>query len=798
MDELLADFVAETREMLEQSGSELVAWEADPSDKARIDTIFRFVHTVKGNCGFFDFPRLEKLSHAAEDALAECRAGRREPDSALVTAVLAIIDRISEMTDAIEAGEDLGEGGDEALIAALNPDGEVEVQSDIEISVLETKSAEASRTDDGGETQKAAPRQGVQRSIRLPVDLLDEVMKGVSDMVLARNDLARRLREAGEQPTIDGPFERLSAILADVRTSITRMRMQRLEHLFSSLPRLVRDLSNELGKQVMVDFEGSEVELDREMIEMVRDPLTHIIRNAIDHGVETPAQRLKNGKREIGMLKFAARQSGNQISLVITDDGGGINVEKVAAKALANGLYSRSELDAMSEGQKQNLIFEPGLSTADAVSSVSGRGVGMDVVRSNIERVGGSIEVTSKPGEGTSFHLKLPLTLSIIAALTVGSGDQRYAIPRSYVEEIVFGNSSHVEFAQAGDRRLVTFRDKRVPCLSLGEVLGSETNDNCEWGTKTLILVRLASDDVFALAVDRVFDHEDVVVKPIAPAIMETRLYAGTTLLDDGRPMMLIDLPSIAQMRGMAGGVRAKAAPVEREKEVEAKKAVPVMLFAGLDGRHRAVRLELVRRIDTISRDAIDIEGDRAQAIIDGEILTLAGHDTGELPEERCRLLRLSDGENELVYAVREVLDAADVTDDVVPSEADRNIEGVTLIGGKPIPLLDGHAVFSRYKAARKVDHTLTCRIPSDSEWARTILEPLVSAAGYRIATDDDEVEADLDIALAEDNDGARGIARETIRLRPDPEDSGDDTIYRYDRDGLLAALKRIRTGRAA
>ena len=796
MDELLADFVAETREMLEQSGSELVAWEADPSDKKRIDTIFRFVHTVKGNCGFFDFPRLEQLSHAAEDALAECRAGRREPDSALVTAVLAIIDRISEMTDAIEAGEDFPAGGDDALIAALSPDAEIEVQSDVEI--VEEPVTEAPAEGDTPATQTKAPRQTVQRSIRLPVDLLDEVMKGVSDMVLARNDLARRLREAGEQPTIDGPFERLSAILADVRTSITRMRMQRLEHLFSSLPRLVRDLSNELGKQVMVDFEGSEVELDREMIEMVRDPLTHIIRNAIDHGLETPAARLKVGKREIGLLKFAARQSGNQISLVITDDGGGINVDKVVAKAIANGLYSRSEIDKMSDKQKENLIFEPGLSTAEQVSSVSGRGVGMDVVRSNIERVGGSIEVSSKPGEGTSFHLQLPLTLSIIAALTVGSGDQRYAIPRSYVEEIVFGNSSHVEFAQAGDRRLVTFRGQRVPCLALGEVLGGEANETCRWEDKTLVLVRLASDDVFALAVDRVFDHEDVVVKPIAPAIMETRLYAGTTLLDDGRPMMLIDLPSIAQMRGMVGGVRTKPVGIEKEERTQKSKAVPVMLFAGLDGRHRAVRLELVRRIDTISRDAIDIEGDRAQAVIDGEIMTLAGHDTGPLPEERCRLLRLSDGEHELVYAVKEVLDAADITDDVVPSEADTAIEGVTLIGGKPIPLLDGHAVFARYRATRKIDHTLTCRIPEGSEWARTILEPLVQAAGYRIAGEDDEVEADLAIALAEDAAPITGGARETIRLRPEPEDAGDDTIYRYDRDALLAALKRIRTGRAA
>ena len=795
MEDLLADFIAETREMLEQSSSELVAWEADPGDTTRIDTIFRFVHTVKGNCGFFDFPQLETLSHAAEDALAECRAGRRVADSALVSAVLAVIDRISAMTDAIEAGEELGDAGDEALIAALGAGPEPAIQDDLEPS--RDQAAQTPSTANAEAPETRAPRPSVQRSIRLPVDLLDEVMKGVSDMVLARNDLSRRLREAGEQPTIDGPFERLSAILADVRASITRMRMQRLEHLFSSLPRLVRDLSNELGKQVMVDFEGGEVELDREMIEMVRDPLTHIIRNAIDHGVETPAARLKAGKREIGLLRFSARQSGNQISLVITDDGGGIDIERLAAKAIDNGLYSRAEVETMSDKRKQDLIFTPGLSTASEVSAVSGRGVGMDVVRANIERVGGSIEVSSKPGEGTSFHLQLPLTLSIIAALTVGSGDQRYAIPRSYVEEIVFGSSAHVEFAQAGDRQLVTFRGKRVPCLLLGDVMGSEAAGSCDWSTKTLILVRLASDDVFALAVDRVFDHEDVVVKPIAPAIMETRLYAGTTLLDDGRPMMLLDLPSIAQIRGMVGGVRT--APVEDTSSQDNSKnrAVPVMLFAGLDGRHRAVRLELVRRIDTIAREAIDIEGDRAQAIIDGEILTLAGHDTGPLPDGRVRLLRLTDGESQLVYAVSEVLDAADITDDVVPSDADRSIEGVTLVGGKAIPLLDGHAIFARHKPARAVARTLTCRIPGESEWAHTILEPLVQAAGYRVIGPEED-EADLVIAMAEDDAEPIGGARATIRLRGEPEDDGNDTIYRYDRDGLLAALKRLRTGRAA
>ncbi|MGB7417924.1 MAG: Hpt domain-containing protein, partial [Erythrobacter sp.] len=287
MDDLLADFVAETREMLEASEGELIAWEADPGDRSHIDSIFRFVHTVKGNCGFFDFPRLEKLSHAAEDALSDCRSGHREPDSALVSAVLAIIDRISEMVNAIEAGEDLGEGDDAALIASLEVGAAALVVEGPPTGAGMNGEPEA--TEPGDEDQGHAGKADaptILRSIRLPVDLLDRVMSGVSDMVLARNDLAHRLRQAGNQPTIDGPFERLTTILADVRDAITRMRMQRIETLFGALPRLVRDLSGELGKQVMVDLEGGDVELDREMIEMVRDPITHIIRNAIDHGIE--------------------------------------------------------------------------------------------------------------------------------------------------------------------------------------------------------------------------------------------------------------------------------------------------------------------------------------------------------------------------------------------------------------------------------------------------------------------------------------------------------------------------------
>src|SRR5215210_5719704 len=312
MDDLIADFVAECREMLEALGGEIVAWEAEPDDRARLDSIFRFVHTVKGNCGFFEFPRLEALSHAAEDALADVRAGRRRPDGSLVSAVLAIIDRIGEMIAAIEAGDEMPAGDDSALIAALAP------CSEHNAATVATTVAEA-------QGKIAAPR-----TIRLSVELLDRVMSGVSDMVLARNELARRLRETTTDVTVDGAFERLSGIIAEMRDAITRTRMQRIENLFVALPRMVRDLSAELGKQILVDVDGGDVELDREMIEMIRDPLTHIVRNAVDHGIETPAERLRAGKREIGVLSVSARQSGNQILIGIQDDGRGIDGGKLA------------------------------------------------------------------------------------------------------------------------------------------------------------------------------------------------------------------------------------------------------------------------------------------------------------------------------------------------------------------------------------------------------------------------------------------------------------------------------------
>ncbi|MFL0357527.1 chemotaxis protein CheA [Erythrobacter sp. GH1-10] len=803
MDELLAEFVAETREMLEASEGEIIAWEADPTDRARLDTIFRFVHTVKGNCGFFDFPRLASLSHAAEDALADCRAGRREPDSELVTAVLAIIDRIVQMVDAIEAGEKFPEGGDEALIAALGNHGEDDDEIVVHDETVPAQNTAGHESDadksSGFAADKAAP--AVQRSIRLPVDLLDRVMSGVSDMVLARNDLGHRLRQAGNQPTIDGPFERLTTILSDVRDAITRMRMQRIETLFAALPRLVRDLSAELGKQVMIDLEGGDVELDREMVEMVRDPLTHIIRNAIDHGIEPPSDRLKKGKREIGLLSIAARQSGNTISIVVSDDGGGLDEDRIAAKGVSTGLITAKQAKEMGREKILQLIFEPGFSTAESVSNVSGRGVGLDVVRENLEKVGGSIKVSSQPGVGTLFTLQIPLTLSIIAGLTVEVGKQRFAIPQSYVEEIIHASAKALDFTRVGDTALVTFRGNRVPCLLLAEVLGLPAGDIVE-GDHTMVLLRLASGDLFALAVDRIHTHGDLVVKPLAPAVMKAGIYAGSTLLDDGQPILLLDVTNIAGRYGLVSDARTRVLQaVEETAETKRADVCRAMLFTDFDGRRRAVRLELVKRIETTTIDVIDRSGPAPRAVIDSTILPLVGLPEGPLPTEKLRLLRLSDGECELLLAVREVEDAAELTGKLKPVKDDPMVEAVTLVDDRTVSVLDGHELFARHGEAPEAVAKPLCRLPG-SDWARNILGPLVESAGYEIADPTSEPVNDgseVSIMLEEEYEAATALemplSGPIIRLRSLPQATpGEDTIYRYDRDALIQALRKART----
>ena len=680
------------------------------------------------------------------------------------------------MIAALDAGEEMPAGDDSSLIQALE------------------QGAETPATPVAATVAEAQGKAIAPRTIRLSVELLDRLMSGVSDMVLARNELARRLREAPGDVPVDGAFERLSSIIADMRDAITRTRMQRIENLFVALPRMVRDLSAELGKQVLVDIEGGDVELDREMIEMIRDPLTHIIRNAVDHGIELPAERLKAGKREIGILCVSARQSGNQILIDIQDDGRGINGKKLVEKAIAAGVIEKSEGSDLNPREQLALIFEAGLSTAKEVTAISGRGVGMDVVRSNIERIGGIVEVDSSVGVGTRMTLRVPLTLTIIPALTVSVAGQSFAIPRSAIDEIVRANGESVILEKVGGAGVATIRGRRVPEIALSDVLGlhSEIPEQ----DRSLVVLRPAGGDVYALAVDRIHDHEELVVKPAAPAVMATGLYAGTTLADDGSPILLFDPAGIAQVGGIKLETYERASRIAEAPVSESANETPVLLFRGLDGARRALRLAIVDRIEEVPAAAIRPGAGQLRVQLGEAILPLAGVN-GDLPEEKVRLFRLNDGNREIGYAFREVVDLSIVGNDVIPATSHGEISGVALVSGEPAEIVDPHWLFASFaSSAVSPAEQLVCRLPADDPWMQNMLRPIVEAAGYRVVSDDDEAKADLAIVSAASNEGS--VAARTIRLRAelDPASDRDETIYRYDRAALLMALKSASGGR--
>jgi two-component system chemotaxis sensor kinase CheA len=783
MDDLIGDFVSECRDMLENLGGEIVAWEAAPQDRARLDSIFRFVHTVKGNCGFFEFPRLEALSHAAEDALADVRAGRRQPDARLVSAVLAVIDRIGELIEVIAAGQPLPDGDDADLIEALKPGSEAPAAA--------APAAAAAA---------AVPGTAAPRTIRLSVDLLDRMMSGVSDLVLARNELARRLRDGHADVAVDSAFERLSGIIAEMRDAITRTRMQRIESLFIGLPRMVRDLSAELGRQVLVDIDGGDVELDREMIEMIRDPLTHIARNAVDHGIEAPIDRLKAGKREIGLLSVSARQSGNQILIDIVDDGRGIDGRRLVEKAIAAGIVDSAEAARLSPKEQLNLIFEAGLSTAREVTSISGRGVGMDVVRSNIERIGGVVEVESKPGQGTRMTLRVPLTLTIIPALTVSIGSQHFAIPRAAIEEIVRAGGESVQLAKVGGAGVVTIRGRRVPEIVLADVLGLESPLVDE--ERTLIVLKPAGGDVYALAVDKVHDHEELVVKPAAPAVMATGLYAGTTLADDGSPILLFDPAGLARVGGVKVETQERSVRLlEEGAAAPEQETTPVLLFRDCSGARRAIRLGIVDRIEEVKGSAITLAAGCLRVQLGEAILPLAGLKQAPEPSAKIRLFRLTDGVSQLGLAFSEVIDLDAIADDIIPNLSPSDVEGVTLIAGEPAELIDAHWLFAEHAGQRSnAEKAPVCRIDLADPWTRNMLRPIVEAAGYRVVGLEAEERADLMIAgAAQPSRSVPPSDSRVLWLSPHPDaPANENHIYRYDRAGLLVALREAaKTGAA-
>lgn len=395
------------------------------------------------------------------------------------------------------------------------------------------------------------------QSIRVNVDTLEHLMTMVSELVLTRNQLLEISRR-NEDSEFKVPLQRLSNVTAELQEGVMKMRMQPIGNAWQKLPRIVRDLSSELGKQIELEMHGADTELDRQVLDLIKDPLTHMVRNSADHGLETTADRVAAGKPEQGTIRVSAYHEGGHIIICIADNGRGLNTERIKQKAVQNGLVTEADVEKMTEAQIHKFIFAPGFSTAAAVTSVSGRGVGMDVVRTNIDQIGGTIDVKSVPGEGSSFTIKIPLTLAIVSALIVEAAGDRFAIPQLSVVELVRArsNSDH-RIERIKDTPVLRLRNKLLPLMHLKKLLKIDDGASIDPENGFIVVTQVGSQ-TFGIVVDGVFHTEEIVVKPMSTKLRHIGMFSGNTILGDGAVIMIIDPNGIAQSLGTAAASQSE------------------------------------------------------------------------------------------------------------------------------------------------------------------------------------------------------------------------------------------------
>ena len=461
----------------------------------------------------------------------------------------------------------------------------------------------------GAAEANARETQPRAQTVRVSVDTLEHLMTTVSELVLTRNQLLELVRRTGESE-FKSPLQRLSTVTAELQEGIMKARMQPIANAWQKLPRLVRELSLELDKKIELDMAGGETELDRQVLEMIKDPLTHMLRNSADHGLEPPAERAKQGKPETGRIKLSAYQQGGYIVIEVADDGRGLDAQKIRAKAIENGLATQAEVDRLSDADIYKFIFRPGFSTAEAISGVSGRGVGMDVVRNNIELIGGTVELKSSSPSGTTFTIKIPLTLAIMAALIVEASGQRFAIPQYSVIELVrTGNASGHDVELINETAVLRLRDKLLPLLDLAQLLRLESSrttlERVANRVLTVVVIQVGAR-LFGVLVDSVFRTEEIVVKPMSSLLRDVGMFSGNTILGDGSVIMIIDPNALGSVVGAVEGQAdlASAAPTVEVATTENKTAL--LLFRAGSSAMKAVPLSLITRLEEIERDAIE------------------------------------------------------------------------------------------------------------------------------------------------------------------------------------------------
>jgi len=827
MDDLLREFLTETGESLDRVDAELVRFEQEPNNGEILGNIFRLVHTIKGTCGFLSLPRLEALAHAAEGMMGKFRDGLPVTTEA-VTLVLLTIDRIKSILDAIEAterepaGDDLDLIGELHRLAASHP-----TPPTASAPRAETGPSRPAAMGGGEMAERPEDERGdrlANHSIRVHVETLDHLMNTVSELVLTRNQLLEIVRR-NEDSDFKVPLQRLSNVTAELQEGVMKTRMQPIGNAWQKLPRIVRDLSAELGKQIELEMHGAETELDRQVLELVKDPFTHLVRNCADHGIGTPAERLAAGKPPTGTIRLSACHQGGHIIIEIADDGRGLDLPRIRAKAVELGLVGEAEIAARSDAETGNLIFTPGFSTAATITSISGRGVGMDVVRANIEQIGGTVDLKSAPGAGTTFTIKIPLTLAIVSALIVEAGAERFAIPQLSVLELVRA-SEHGEhrIERIKDTPVLRLRNKLLPLIRLKELLRLGQNGD----DRGFVVVTQVGSQTFGVVVDGVFHTEEIVIKPLSSKLRHITVFSGTTILGDGTVIMIIDPNGIAQALG-------RVAPQDEKIEFDAGEAVaeedltPLLVFRAGSQQPKAVLLSLVARLEEI--DCRRIESSDGQYLVQyrDQLMPLVRIDGGALKREGAvPVLVFSDRGRRMGLIVDEIIDIVEQRLDIEVASERPGLVGYAVVKGSATEIVDiahflpqAYADWFRRRDPRPLPASRRIMLVDDSAFFREMLAPVIKAAGYQVTaaaaaadalaeirsgarvdvvvTDIDMPDMDgFELASALRNDPATAdipVIALSAMVSADAIERGrrvgfHDFVAKFDRAGLIAAIK--------
>jgi two-component system chemotaxis sensor kinase CheA len=736
MDEFIQEFLIEGGELLDQLDRDFVEFEKNPNSKELVARIFRAIHTLKGTGGTIGLEKIELVNHAGESVLCRLRDGKLSLNADITSALLRMIDVDRQLFASLESTGQEGEidlsgvlhslnlilAGDEKpgateAAAAAKPDTPAEVNLLGEILVGEGAVAEASvaaaltqqqegdarpigeilvhngavpqtTVQEALQTQSESREDAVNSNIRVDVNLLDKVMNLVGELVLARNQILQFTSNQKDAAFLS-TAQRLNLITTELQEGVMKTRMQPIGNVWNKFPRIVRDLSNSTGKSVRIEMAGTQTELDKTIIEAIKDPLTHVVRNSLDHGIEASAERVAAGKPAQGLLFLRAFHEGGQVNIEISDDGAGLDLDAIRAKAIERGIVSPSQAAKMTDREAANLIFLAGFSTARKVTNISGRGVGMDVVKTNIEKIGGTVDIASTRGHGTTLKIKIPLTLAIIPALVVTTGGERFAIPQVSLVELVRleGKAAETGIEMIKEAAVYRLRGNLLPIVYLNRELKLGGQGGERTAEAINIVVLQADGEQFGLVVDEINDTEEIVVKPLSKQLKGISCFAGATIMGDGKVALILDILGLAQRASVAGDSHEHTASSDRETAGEGSgQRESWLLFRVGDRGKLAVPLSMVSRLEEFDPRTIEVSGNHQVVQYRGEIMPLVRiADALQLTAQAERegpiqVVVHSDGGRSVGLVVDEILDIVDQHVTITSKSEDPRMLGSAVI----------------------------------------------------------------------------------------------------------------------